>query len=80
MAQAVRTSDDFGSPAARVMNEAIELAIQERSPYPERVAFLDADDPTVGAEIRRAIDEDRAVVLVAADGSTRTLLVEPAHS
>ena len=80
MAQAVRTNDDYRSPAARVMNEAIELANQERSPYPERVAFLDAGDPTVGAEIRRAVDEDRAVVLVAADGSTRTLLAEPARS
>ncbi|HEY3865429.1 MAG TPA: hypothetical protein VGL54_05025 [Solirubrobacteraceae bacterium] len=64
------------SPAARVMDEAIELAIQERSPYPERAAFVDADEPSVGAEIRRAADEGRAIVLVAADGSTRTLLPE----
>lgn len=66
------------SPAARVMDEAIELAIQERSPYPEKAAFVDADEPSVGAEIRRAADEGRAIVLVAADGSTRTLLPEPA--
>ena len=64
------------SPAARVMDEAIELAIEERSPYPDRATFLDADDPAVGAEIRRAADEGRAIVLVAADGSTRTLLPE----
>jgi hypothetical protein len=64
------------SPAARVMDEAIELAIEERSPYPEKSAFIDADEPSVGAEIRRAADEGRAVVLVAADGSTRTLLPE----
>jgi hypothetical protein len=31
---------------------------------------------SVGAEIRRAADEGRAIVLVAADGSTRTLLPE----
>ncbi len=65
---------DDRSPAARVMDEAIELAIAERSPYPERAAFVDADGPSVGAQIRRAADEDRAVVLVASDGSTRTLL------
>jgi hypothetical protein len=64
------------SPAARVMNEAIELALEERSPYPEKAAFVNADEPYVGAEIRRAADEGRAVVLVAADGSTRTLLPE----
>jgi hypothetical protein len=58
------------------MNEAIELAVQERSPYPDRAAFIDADEPYAGAEIRRAADEGRAVVLVAADGSTRTLLPE----
>lgn len=65
------------SPAAKVMDEAIELAIEERSPYPERCAFIEADAPSAGAEIRRAVDEDRAVVLVSADGSTRTLLPEP---
>jgi hypothetical protein len=57
------------SPAARVMDEAVELAIEERSPYPEKAAFLDADEPTVGADIRRAADEGRAIVLVAADGA-----------
>jgi hypothetical protein len=62
------------SPAARVMDEAIQLAIEERSPYPERAAFIDAEEPSVGAEIRRAADEGRAVVLVAGDCSTRTLL------
>jgi hypothetical protein len=68
------------SPAARVMDEAIELAILERSPYPERAAFIDADTPQTGAAIKRAIDEDRAVVLVSADGGTRILRAEPAHS
>ena len=68
------------SPAVRVMKEAIELAIEERSPYPERAVFINADGPRTGAAIRRAIDEDRAVVLVSADGSTRILRAEPAHS
>lgn len=78
MAETVSTTDQE-SPAARVMDEAIELAIEERSPYPEKAAFIDADQPTVGAQIRRAADEGYAVVLVAADGSTRTLLPESAH-
>ena len=62
------------SPAARVMDEAIELAIEERSPYPDKTTFVDADEPSMGAEIRRAADEGRAIALVAADGSSRTLL------
>jgi hypothetical protein len=78
MAQAMNADSDK-SPAARVMDEAIELAIEERSPYPEKAAFLDADEPSVGSEIRRAADEGRAIVLVAADGSTRTLLPELAQ-
>jgi hypothetical protein len=40
---------------------------------PEQATFVDADEPSVDAEIRRAADEGRAIVLVAADGSTRTL-------
>ncbi|HEV3321128.1 MAG TPA: hypothetical protein VG147_02935 [Solirubrobacteraceae bacterium] len=67
------------SPAARVMNEAIELAIEERSPYPERSAFVDADSPHAVATIKRAIDDDYAIVLVFADCSTRILRAEPVH-
>jgi hypothetical protein len=79
MAQTMSTTNG-DSPAVRVMKEAIELAVEERSPYPERAVFLDADSPRVGIAIKRAIDEDRAVVLVSADGSTRILRAEPAHS
>ena len=61
------------SPAAQVMDEAIDLAIEERSPCPEKATFVDAKEPSGGAEIRRAADEGRAIVLVAADGSNRTL-------
>lgn len=75
MAQTVNT-DKIESPAARVMAEAIELAIEEPSPYPEKAAFIDSDWPSAGAEIRRADDEGRAIVLDAADGTTRTLLPE----
>ncbi len=73
------SGDKTESPAARVMDEAIELAIQERSPYPEKALFLDADEPEIGPDIRRAADEGRAIVLVDRDGTTRTLLPELAH-
>lgn len=64
------------SPAAKVMDEAIDLAIEGRSPYPEKAAFIDADAPRVGDEIRDAADEGLSVVLVAADGSTTILWPE----
>lgn len=64
------------SPAGQVMDEAIDLALEGRSPYPEKSAFIDADTAHAGHEIRRAADEGRAVVLVAADGSTRILRPE----
>jgi hypothetical protein len=64
------------SPAAVVMDEAIDLAIEGRSPYPERAAFIDADAPSAGHDIECAADEGLAVVLVSADGSTRVLKPE----
>jgi hypothetical protein len=66
------------TPAAKVMDEAIKLAIEGNSPYPERAVFVDADTPSAGHEIRRAADEGLAVVLVSADGSTRVLRPEVA--
>jgi len=59
------------------MDEAIELALEERSPYPEKSAFIDADTAHAGREIRRTADEGYAVVLVAADGSRRVPRPEP---
>jgi hypothetical protein len=50
--------DNGTSPAMRVMDEAIELAVEDRSSYPERAAFIDADGPRTGAAIERAVDED----------------------
>lgn len=35
--------DNGRSPAAKVMDEAIDLAIEGRSPYPGRAAFIDSD-------------------------------------
>ncbi|HEU5254246.1 MAG TPA: hypothetical protein VFU16_13075 [Solirubrobacterales bacterium] len=66
--------DNRRSPAAQVMDEAIELAIEGHSPYPERAAFIDADTASAGHEIKRAADEGLPVVLVAEDGSTRVLM------
>lgn len=70
------SADSNRSPAARVMDEAINLAVEGRSPYPEHAAFVDADTPSAGHEIQRAADEGRSVVLVAADGSSRVLKPE----
>ncbi len=78
MAQAMNKSNGQ-SPASQAMDEAIELAIEGRSPYPERAAFIDADTPDIDWAIDRAIDDDLAVVLVSADGSTRILRAEPAR-
>jgi hypothetical protein len=54
MAQTMSTNNG-DSPAVRVMKEAIELAIEERSPYPERAVFINADGPRTGAAIGRAV-------------------------
>ncbi len=70
------TPDINRSPAAKAMDEAIDLAIEGRSPYPERAAFIDADAPSAGHDIERAADEGLSVVLVSSDGSTRVLKPE----
>jgi hypothetical protein len=70
--------DNGRSPAAKVMDEAIDLAIEGRSPYPERAAFIDADTASAGHEIKSAADEGLPVVLVAEDGSARVLMPEAA--
>lgn len=70
------SAETNSSPAGKVMDEAIDLAIEGRSPYPEKAAFIDADTPQAGHEIQRAADDGYSVVLVAADGSTRVLRPE----
>lgn len=79
MAQVMSTNHKGDSPAGRVMSEAIELDIEGRSPYPKRASFIDADASYVGKEICRSVEEDMAIVLVEADGSTLILRAEPAH-
>ena len=68
------------SPAQRIAHEAIELAIEGRSPYPDNAVFIDAEEPGTGREIKKAVDEGRAVVLVYPDSSTRILRAELAAS
>jgi hypothetical protein len=72
------------SMASKVMDEAVELAIEERSPFPDQSFFLDADVPNIGKEILRAVSEGYAVVLVAEDGTSRVLepgrKIEPQRS
>lgn len=68
------------SPAAKVMNEAIDLAIEERSPHPDQAAFIDADTPYTETGIKRAAANGRAAVLCYPDGSTKILTPENART
>jgi hypothetical protein len=74
------TAESNRSPAAKVMDEAIDLAIEGRSPYPECAAFIDVGAPAAGHDIGRAADEGLSVVLVSSNGSTRVLKLELAGS
>ncbi len=64
------------SPASRLMDEAIEAAIEERPIVPERSSFIDADTPYTEREMRRAAERGSSAVLVSADGSIRILTPE----
>ena len=68
------------TPAGKVMSEAVELAIAEKSPYPEASMFIDADTPYTEGEIADAFDKGLAAVVVSADGSIRVIPVEAAAS
>ena len=62
------------------MDEAIELAIAEESPYPEASAFINAGTPHTERQVKRALDDGFAAVVVAGDGSTRVIRSEAAAS
>jgi hypothetical protein len=64
------------SPAMDAFDEAIKLGIEERALYPERASFVNLDELT-GKDVRDAVDEDRAIVVVDADGSAYALRPEP---
>ena len=62
------------------MNEAIELAIAEESPYPEASMFIDADTPYTERQIAEAFDKGLAAVVVSEDGSAKIIRSESAAS
>jgi hypothetical protein len=59
------------------MDEAIGLAIEGCSPFPDRAAFIDASTPSAGQETMHAACKGLSVVLVAADGKTCVLTPDP---
>jgi hypothetical protein len=61
------------SQAALAMDEAIELELEGRNPYPKRAMFLDADEPGLGKAIAQAADDGLAVVLCYVDGTRRII-------
>ena len=73
MASRVKNTSTVGSPASRVFDAAIELAIRGRSPYPSSASFLNHDSPCLGRAIASAFDDGYAVVLVWPDLSSRVL-------
>ena len=67
------TEPDTRTHAQVAMDEAIELSVLGRNPYPDRASFLDADAPHLADAIARAADDGRAVVLCYDDGTRRVL-------
>lgn len=61
------------SAAGRLMYEAIDLAMEDKSPFPDRSTFIDADTPAMSREIEAAIGEGQSAVVVSADGSSRVI-------
>lgn len=73
MASRVKTKRAADRPASRLMDEAIELAVKDKSPYPSPALFLDHDAPSVADQIAEAFDEQISVILVWPDLSSRVL-------
>ena len=61
------------SEAGKAFMEAIELGIQERSPYPDGAVFIDAEQEGAGVAIAKAAAESRPVVLCSRDGTRQIL-------
>jgi len=55
------------------MREAIELAIAEESPYPEASAFINAGTAYTDGQIKRALEDGYAAVVVSKHGSVEVL-------
>lgn len=65
-----------GSPAARAMGEALDLAMDGKSPYPDKSTFIDADTPNTAREVKAATADGQSAVVVSANGDTRILSPE----
>jgi hypothetical protein len=61
------------SEAEHAFMDAVELGIQERSPYPDGSVFIDAEQPGAGVAIAQASKEGKPVVLCSSDGSRQIL-------
>jgi hypothetical protein len=69
----MRNADGTWSPASLAFDEAIELSLEDRSPYPNRAYFLDTDMPELERRIDEAFDQGLSAVLVSPDGSFQIL-------
>lgn len=67
--------DGVLSPASRMMDVAIELAIEERSPFPQHAGFVDADTLHTEATMRQVAEKGAAVILVWPDMTSQ--VIEP---
>lgn len=59
------------SPAGRAMSDALGLAMDGKSPYPDRSTFIDAGTPRTDRETKAAAQEGQSAVLVSPDGSSQ---------
>lgn len=69
---------EFGTPMRSPARNAMERAISDdlagrESHVPNRVAFIDVDEPHAGHEIAAALDRGYAVALTSSDGRERIL-------
>ncbi len=64
------------SPAGRALSEALDLAMEGRSPYPDKSTFIDADKPETNREVRGAAREGQHAVVVSPGGGTRVMSPE----
>jgi hypothetical protein len=69
----MRYPDGTWSPASKALDEAIDLALEDRSPYPHSATFLDIDRSDLEQQIDGAFDWGHAAVLVFTDGSFQVL-------
>lgn len=61
------------SPASKVMDEAVELAIAEESPYPEQCAFVNAGTPHTESQMESAARRGSSIVLVSPEGGIQVI-------